>query len=169
MALLSRFSHARLCVTPETAAHQVRCPWDSPRKNTGMGCYFLLQCMKVKSESEVAQSCPTPKTNKQTNNNNPSANAGDMRRGFDPQVRQVSWRRAWQFTPVFLPGELHGQRILADYNTWGGRVRHDWSDLARTHHLPKVNQLMDLPFLIRIVTEVLMLVLLFLQNIRLGI
>ena len=34
-------------------------PWDSPGKNTGMGCYFLLQCMKVKSESEVAQSCPT--------------------------------------------------------------------------------------------------------------
>ena len=34
-------------------------PWDSPGKNTGMGCHFLLQCMKVKSESEVAQSCPT--------------------------------------------------------------------------------------------------------------
>ena len=36
------------------------CPWDSLGKNTGMGCRFLLQCMKVKSESEVAQSCPTP-------------------------------------------------------------------------------------------------------------
>ena len=35
------------------------CPWDSPVKNTGVGCHFLLQCMKVKSESEVAQSCPT--------------------------------------------------------------------------------------------------------------
>ena len=35
-------------------------PWDSPGKNTGMGCHFLLQCMKVKSESEVSQSCPTP-------------------------------------------------------------------------------------------------------------
>ena len=34
-------------------------PWDSPGKNPGMGCHFLLQCMKVKSESEVAQSCPT--------------------------------------------------------------------------------------------------------------
>ena len=34
-------------------------PWDSPGKNTGVGCHFLLQCMKVKSESEVAQSCPT--------------------------------------------------------------------------------------------------------------
>jgi len=36
-----------------------RCPWDSLGKNTGVGCHFLLQCMKVKSENEVAQSCPT--------------------------------------------------------------------------------------------------------------
>ena len=35
------------------------CPWDSPGKNTGVGCHFLLQFMKVKSESEDAQSCPT--------------------------------------------------------------------------------------------------------------
>ena len=34
-------------------------PWDSPGKNTGVGCHFLLQCVKVKSESDVAQSCPT--------------------------------------------------------------------------------------------------------------
>ena len=34
-------------------------PWDSPGKNTGVGCHFLLQCMKVKSESEVAQSYQT--------------------------------------------------------------------------------------------------------------
>ena len=34
-------------------------PWDSPGKNTGAGCHFLLQCMEVKSESEVVQSCPT--------------------------------------------------------------------------------------------------------------
>ena len=42
------------------AAHQALRPWDSPGKNTGVGCHFLLQCMKVKSESEVAQLCPTP-------------------------------------------------------------------------------------------------------------
>ena len=36
-------------------------PWDSPGKNTGVGCHSLLQCMKMKSESEVAQSCPTPR------------------------------------------------------------------------------------------------------------
>ena len=34
-------------------------PWDSPGKNTGVGCHFFLQCMKVKSESEVTQLCPT--------------------------------------------------------------------------------------------------------------
>ena len=57
--LLSHFSRVRLCATPQTAAHQAPRPWDSPGKNTGVGCHFLLQCMKVKSESEVAQSCPT--------------------------------------------------------------------------------------------------------------
>ena len=38
---------------------RLRHPWDSPGKKTGVGCHFLLQCMKVKSESEVTQSCPT--------------------------------------------------------------------------------------------------------------
>ena len=57
LLLLSRFSRVRPCATPQTAAHQAPRPWDSPGKNTGVGCHFLLQC--VKSESEVAQSCPT--------------------------------------------------------------------------------------------------------------
>ena len=57
------------CCVPSVESNSVRphrqqatrlpCPWDSPGKNTGVGCHFLLQCMKVKSESEVAQSCPT--------------------------------------------------------------------------------------------------------------
>ena len=38
---------------------RLRRPWDSPGKNTGVGCHFLLQCIKVKSESEVAQSSLT--------------------------------------------------------------------------------------------------------------
>ena len=59
LLLLSRFSHVQLCATPKTAAHQAPRPWDSPGKNTGVGCHFLLQCMKGKSESEVAQLCPT--------------------------------------------------------------------------------------------------------------
>ena len=39
--------------------NRLPCPWHSPGKNTGVGCYFLLQCMKEKSESEVVQSCLT--------------------------------------------------------------------------------------------------------------
>ena len=39
--------------------NRILCPWDSSDKNTGVDCHFLLQYMKVKSESEVAQSCPT--------------------------------------------------------------------------------------------------------------
>ena len=59
LLLLSRFSRVRLCANPQMAAHQAPRPWDSPGKNTGVGCHFLLQCMKVESESEVAQPCPT--------------------------------------------------------------------------------------------------------------
>ena len=46
-------------------------------------------------------------------------NTGDMRRGFDTWVRKIPWRRARQPTPVFLPGESHGQRILVAYSPWG--------------------------------------------------
>ena len=59
LLLLSRFSRVRLCTTPQTAAYQAPRPWGSQGKNTGVGCHFLLQCMKVKSESEVAQLCLT--------------------------------------------------------------------------------------------------------------
>ena len=54
LLLLSRFSRVRLYATPQTGL------CSPPGKNTGVGCHFLLQCMKVKSESEVAQPCPTP-------------------------------------------------------------------------------------------------------------
>ena len=43
---------------------------------------------------------------------NPAAKAGDLRDGFKPWVGKIPWRRAWQPTPVFLPGESHGQRSL---------------------------------------------------------
>ena len=59
LLLLSRFSHVRptLC-DPIDGSPPTRLPrpWDSPGKNTGVGCHFLLQCVKVKSESEVTQS-----------------------------------------------------------------------------------------------------------------
>ena len=59
LLLLSYFSRVRLCATPETEAHQAPPSLGFSGKNTGVGCHFLLQCMQVKSESEVAQSCLT--------------------------------------------------------------------------------------------------------------
>ena len=49
-------------------------------------------------------------------------------------VRKIRWRREWQPTPVFLPGEVHGQRSLASYSPWSlQRVRHKWA--SNTGHL----------------------------------
>ena len=48
-----------LCEPHRRQATRLPRPWDSPGKNTGVGCHFLFQCMKVKRESEVTQSCPT--------------------------------------------------------------------------------------------------------------
>ena len=50
------------------------------------------------------------------------------RRGFDPWVGKIPWRRKWLPTAVFLPGEFHGQRSLEGYHPWGcKRVGHKWS------------------------------------------
>ena len=47
-------------------------------------------------------------------------NVGDP--GFDPWVGKIPWRRKWLPTPVFLPGEYHGQRNLVGYSSWGHKV-----------------------------------------------
>ena len=51
---------------------------------------------------------------------NPPANTGDLRdAGLILGLERFPWRRAWEPTPVFLPGELHGQRSLEGYGPWG--------------------------------------------------
>ena len=51
---------------------------------------------------------------------NPPANAGDIRDASSiPGFGRLPWRRAWQPTPVFLPGVFHGQRSLVGYSSWG--------------------------------------------------
>ena len=54
--------------------------------------------------------------------------------GFDPWVGKIPWRRAWQSTPVFLPGKFHGQRSLGNYSPWGHKEL-DMTELACTHML----------------------------------
>ena len=59
------------------------------------------------------------------------AKAGDVKRcGFDPCVGTIPWRRKWQLTPAFLPGEFHGKRSLEGYSLWG----HKESDTTEHTH-----------------------------------
>ena len=51
--------------------------------------------------------------------------------GFDPWVEKIPWRREWQPTPVFLPGEFRGQRSLVGYSPWGHKVGRDWAHTTR--------------------------------------
>ena len=67
-----------------------------------------------------------------------------QRCSFDPWVRKLPWRRAWQPTPVFLPGESHGQRSLVDYSPWGHKGSDKTEQLSmrvhthtHTHTVPK--------------------------------
>ena len=152
-------------------------PWDSPGKNTGVGCHFLLQCMKVKRESEVAQSCPTPSDPTDCSLPDSSVHGilqarvpewvpcpspstghsscnkcrqpimaphsstlawqipwteepgrlqsmGSLRVGHDGATSLtlftfMHWRRKWQPTPVFLPGESQGRGSLVGCHLWG--------------------------------------------------
>ena len=104
-------------------------PWYSPGKNTGVGCHFLLQCMKVKSESQVTQSCPTLATawtaayqappsmefsRQEYWSGVPSPSlfpslSYTITYAFSPPTR----RRKWQPILVFLPGKSHS---LAAYS-----------------------------------------------------
>ena len=59
LLLLRRFSHVQSVQPHRQQPTRLPRLWDSPGKNTGVGCHFLLQCMKVKSEREVTQLCPT--------------------------------------------------------------------------------------------------------------
>ena len=78
---------------------------------------------------------------------NPPANARDIREmASTPWVRKISWRRAWQPSPVFLPGESHGQRegYTVKLSIGSQRVGHDSSDLACMHIQPTTSSVIAL-------------------------
>ena len=64
---------------------------------------------------------------------------GGRRPGFDPSVGKIPWRRKWQPTPVFLPGESHGQRSMVGYSPWG-RTESDMTEhtVAEEENRPHV-------------------------------
>ena len=81
------------------------------------GCYAFLRNPRWPSGKEPARQCKRYR-----------------RRGFDPWVRKIPWRRDWKPTPVFLPGESHGQRNLAGYRPWGHKGSDTTERLsAQTH------------------------------------
>ena len=114
---------------------------DSPGRNTRAGCHFLLQGIFPTQGSNPSlllwqmDSLPLEPPGKPTCNYTEARNLGlprwlsgeesacqcrrCRRRGFDPWVGKIPWRRKWQPTPVFLPAKFHGQRSLVSYSPWG--------------------------------------------------
>ena len=90
-------------------------PWDSPSENTGVGCHFLLQCMKVKSESEVAQSCLTLRT-------------------------FIHWRRKLPWTEDLMDCSLPGSSVHGSFQTrvleWGAIALSRIISLVRSKSSP---------------------------------
>ena len=120
-------------------------PRDSPGKNTGVGRHFLLQCMKVKSEREVTQSCLTLSNPMDCSLPGSSIHGifqarvlewgaiAFSRPRFNSWIGKIPWRRDRLPTPVFWPEEFHGQRSLASYRPQG-RKQSDTTE-RRSHGL----------------------------------
>ena len=85
-------------------------PWDSPSKNTGVGCHFLLQCMKVKSENEVIQSCPTLATPWTAAHQAPPSMGFSRQKYWSgvPLPSPIMWLRSFVFVFTFGPKDLRG-------------------------------------------------------------
>ena len=74
------------------------------------------------------------------------------RLGFNPWVRKIPWRKKWQWTPVFSPGESHGQRTLVGYSPWDRKsVRHDLASKQQSISPMKVQK----PMIVRLPLHIL--------------
>ena len=99
---ISAFSH------PSAYHHS----WNQRPMHNFRGKNYLATELKV---SRIIQELPRQHSDKES-----ACQCWRHRRcKFDPWVGKISWRRAWQPTPVFLPGESHGQRSLVGYSAWG--------------------------------------------------
>ena len=101
------------------------CPWDFPGKSTGVGCHFLLQRIFLTQGSNLGLAhC------RQTLyclSHQGSLHLQCRRPKFDPWVGKIPWRRAWQLTSVYLPGESPWTKEPGGLQSVGSqRVGHDW-------------------------------------------
>ena len=129
LCVLSHFGHVNSLQAHGLWPSRLLCPWDSPGKNTGVGCQALLQRIFQTQglkplllnvlhwqggffiTSATWETSPVAPIGKNL--------SACRRHGFSPWFRKIFRRRAWQPTPVFLSGELHWQRSLAGYSPWG--------------------------------------------------
>ena len=109
VCVLSHLSHVRLFAAPPGCS-----PWESPGKNTGVGCHFLLLGI-----------FPTQGLNSNLLSFlHPQMNSLQLASPGKPRYMYTSssfWRRKWQPTPVLVPGKSQGQRSLVGYSPWGRR------------------------------------------------
>ena len=121
------------CSLPDSSV----CPCDLPGKNTGVGCHFLLHgifpTQRLSPNQPVCQLLCAGLADLMggvtsdfigfSNGSSCEEFTCHCRRckrcRFDPWVGKIPWRRKWQPTPVFLPGESQGQRSLVGYSPWG--------------------------------------------------
>ena len=102
-------------------------------------CIMLENCLHVCELFSTHMGFPGSSVSKES-----TCSAGDTgRHGFNPQVRKIPWRRAWQPTPVFLPGESHGQRNMVGYSPWG-RKESDTTEV--TEHTTHTCMWTQMPF-----------------------
>ena len=111
------------------------CPWNFPCKNTGVGCPFLLQGIFLTQGCNLRLLRLLIGRRILYHGFLGGTSDKEQRHGFNPWVRKIPWRRKGQPTPVFLPGELRGQRSLAGYNPWGCKELDttEWLSYTNTH------------------------------------
>ena len=133
-------------------------PWDSPGKNTGVGCYFLLQCRKVKSESEVAQSCPTPSDPMDCSPPGPSIH-GTLQAGV-LEWGAIAFSDAFSFKSTLIRGFLGGasgkepdcqfrRRRRPRFNPWVRKIirRGKWQPPPLAWEIPRTEEPGGLQFM----------------------
>ena len=132
LLLLSHFSVSDSVQPHRCQPTRLPRPWDSPGKNTGVGCHFRLQCMKVKSESEVAQSGPTLRDHMDC------SLPGSSVRGIF-QARVLEWGAIAFSPPVCIPPRQRQTLALPHNNSPNQKIDLDTALPSNLLSIPHAN------------------------------